>query len=56
MLTNANTDKAFVYLSKYLTGNRPRTSTYLISLNFVHQVFESWQAAQADHGLTLVRG
>lgn len=29
-------------------------STHLISFNFVHQVAESGQSAEADHGLTLV--
>lgn len=30
--------------------------THLISLNFVHQVAECRQAAEADHGLTLLSG
>lgn len=31
-------------------------NTHLISLNLLHQVAECWQAAEADHGLTLVGG
>lgn len=29
-------------------------SAHLVSLNFVHQVAECWQAAEADHGLALL--
>lgn len=29
---------------------------YFIGLDFVHQVAEGWQAAETDHGLTLLWG
>lgn len=46
-------------VSKSQTTNysthRP-TITHLVSLDFFNQVFESWQAAESNHGLTLLSG